>query len=171
MIISHTSSLLIFRIFGGLTALSYAMAVSSNAELTERLNGSDLAFHLIVWLVMTLLITLSWVMKLSSGKLESVWGCLLFKRRKVFTDLLSLEFLTSYSQGREKGNSYSLSLGIKVRSQAKPIVLYSGLNEEEGRLLCRYGKQVLAATGKLPVNISKSFGEIYKSQYGEDFTF
>ena len=169
MIISHTPSLLIFRIFGGLTAFAYVMVISST-ELTDRLNASDVVFHLIVWFVMTFLLTLSWVMKLSFGKLESVWGCVLFKRRKVFTDLLSLEFFISDSQAREKGNSYDLSLGIKVQSQARPIVLYSGLNEE-GRLLGRYGRQVLAATGKLPVNISKSFNDIYKYQYGEDFTF
>jgi hypothetical protein len=171
LIISHTSSLAIFKGFGVLLLLTYILIVSGDPDLTTNFSGGNIVFHLVTLLISITLITLTWVMKFSFGKLESVSGCILFKKRKEFTDLVSLEFYAEAAVAQNGPSSFGLNLGIKVRSQPKTIVLYSGLSDEKAQLFASYGKQVLAATGDLPVNISERFSDIYKQKFGKDFTF
>lgn len=169
MTVPHGSALKILRVFGGFIVLLYLGKLFSEPKL-QAVNGASLYFHFLSILVMYICFTWTWVLELSIGKIESIWGPLGLRRKTVITGLQSVELATDVIEAQGKGDSFSLSLTVKAKIRPKGVAILTNQGHEQGEHFNKSAKDVSAALGGLPINVSDHFEKLYKHIYKKDFT-
>ncbi|MFT4924816.1 MAG: hypothetical protein ACI8WB_000900 [Phenylobacterium sp.] len=172
MKISNTKSLRFLHVLGWLFSLMFIGKIIVNKHylaFVELRVGSMIGLCL-VGLFLFCMVSWFWQLKLSHRRIESSFGTPLFRKTNVYTDLKSIELFAAHIEVKNGPDRFKLAIGMQLASRPKPMVLFSGLKEDEERQLANYVKEILQATGPLPVNISDHFKELYQYQFDQAFS-
>ena len=168
MNISHNSDLKVMRVFGAFVLVLYVSKMYGSPELRTFV-GTSVFFHLFCWVLMYLMFTWTWDLKLSSGKIESISGPLRFKRITVIDALQSVELEVGETQVDGGGDSFMLKLSVKSKLRPKPVVILSGSKADETEHFGEEAKKVSRVLGDLKINVSDHFERLYKHLHHQDF--
>ncbi|WDE04117.1 hypothetical protein SG34_022580 [Thalassomonas viridans] len=165
MIISNKKVFLVPRIFGWFFMLVLIARLLTREEMTQAaMIGNGLGF-----LVLLVLVSWSWELKLSYRQLESRYGLPGFNKVRVYTDPEYVSLYTREVDVKGTGDNFTLCIGIKLASRKEPISLLSGLPGGDDSRLAEFARQVAEVTG-LPVKESEHFTQVFKHKFGKAFS-